>query len=103
MKYGIPNGRYIVLSQILYSNIGGEIVFIINNKTFTVSTKSNNGSYFAFVYLGEVNVGNNSLEIELINKSGFNAIEVMYIIPYNIYVKYYNELNDLASMFKKVY
>ena len=103
MDYNIPNGRYIIISQILYSNVGGEVAFIINNETFTISTKSNNGSYFAFTYLGEVNVSNNSLKIEIINKSGFNAIEVMYIIPYNVYTKYYDELYYLSNTFKKVY
>ncbi len=103
MNYNIPNGKYVVITQILYSNIGGKVVFSINNRTFIISTKTNNGSYFAFTYLGEINVTNNSLKIKIINKSGFNAIDVMYILPYNTYIKYYDELNNLVNTFKKIY
>ncbi|WP_459479985.1 hypothetical protein [Clostridium saccharoperbutylacetonicum] len=74
-----------VYMRTLVSAKGGELGVEINGKAVDVNTKDNSLTQFKWIELGEYefNSGNNEISVE--NKEGFNAVNVLAVIPNDDY------------------
>ncbi len=96
----IPAGSYAIIVRALKSNLGGTLSMIINNYNFSVDTLSKNSSFFQFIYLGNIRINTNTINITIINQSGFNAINVIYIIPLDVFNYYQPIFDNMTSYFE---
>jgi len=99
MHIDVRPGDYILIARVLKSPIGGELEFLTNGVPLYVNTNSPNGSFFQFIYLGNISAYNGKLQITLININGFNAVNVIYAIPSYTFHQYMPVLTELYNNF----
>ncbi len=79
-----------LITRSLKSHRGGEVEYIVNSKSFFDKTVSNYNR-FTWSVLGIVNYAQN---VEIINRSGFNAVNAFTLIPISDYENALNQINN---------